>query len=136
MLYFWGSLPFESVTLHSQPADNHIRRYMDIGARIRYFRKLKSLSQEKLAWEAGINPAFLGELERGQKSLTLKTLEKITDALSIQLYELFAGPGTLPDENDKELSNIMESLRALPPQQIHQMSVIIQTILEMKNSSI
>lgn len=109
---------------------------MDIGARIRYFRKLKGLSQEKLAWEAGINPAFLGELERGQKSPTLKTLEKITDALSIQLYELFAGPGTLPDENDIELSTIMESLRALPPQQIHQMSVIIQTILEMKNSSI
>lgn len=49
---------------------------MNIGARIRYFRKLKGLSQEKLAWEAGINPAFLGELERGQKSPTLKTLEK------------------------------------------------------------
>lgn len=109
---------------------------MNIGARIRYFRKLKGLSQEKLAWETGINPAFLGELERGQKSPTLKTLEKITDALSIHLYELFAGPGTLPVENDKELSTIMESLRALPPQQIHQMSVIIQTILEMKNSSI
>ncbi len=101
---------------------------MDIGARIRYFRKLKGLSQEKLAWAAGINPAFLGELERGQKSPTLKTLEKITDALSIHLYELFAGPGPLPVENDKELSTIMESLRALPPQQIHQISVIIQTI--------
>ena len=109
---------------------------MNIGARIRYFRKLKGLSQEKLAWEAGINPAFLRDLERAHTSPPEKTFHNSTPALSIHLYELFAGPGTLPVENDKELSTIMESLRALPPQQIHQMSVIIQTILEMKNSSI
>lgn len=49
---------------------------MNIGARIRYFRKLKGLSQEKLAWEAGINPAFLGELERGTKESHFKDIGK------------------------------------------------------------
>ena len=33
--------------------------YMDVGARIRYFRRLRGLSQEQLALQAGINTAFL-----------------------------------------------------------------------------
>lgn len=136
MLYFGVLFPLKaSHFIHSRQIiiSGDIYEYR---SKNQVFPQIKRAIPGKLAWEAGINPAFLGELERGQKSPTLKTLEKITDALSIHLYELFAGPGTLPVENDKELSTIMESLRALPPQQIHQMSVIIQTILEIKNSSI
>ena len=60
----------------------------------RYFRKLKGWSQETLALQAEINPAFLGHLERGLKSPTVKTLEKIACALDISMAELFAEPET------------------------------------------
>ena len=32
---------------------------IDVGARVRRFRHIRGLSQEQLALEAGINPAFL-----------------------------------------------------------------------------
>lgn len=61
-----------------------------VGERIRYLRLSKELSQEKLALEAGINPAFLGHLERGLKSPTVDTLAKIAAALNVTLSELVA----------------------------------------------
>jgi len=60
-----------------------------IGERIRYFRTCQGLSQEKLALKAEINPAFLGHLERGLKSPTITTLDKIIDALNITYSEFF-----------------------------------------------
>lgn len=104
---------------------------MDIGERIKYFRNKEGLSQEKLAWNANINPAFLGELERGKKSPTIKTLEKIADALHISLYEFFAGPGAMSPEEGEALRRITDRLRVLPVDRIQKMDLIIKTILEM-----
>lgn len=36
-----------------------------VGARIRYYRRLRDLSQEELALNANINPAYFGQVERG-----------------------------------------------------------------------
>ena len=54
-----------------------------IGEKIKYFRVQQGLSQEKLALKAGINPAFLGHLERGLKSPTMTTLDTIIEALNV-----------------------------------------------------
>ncbi len=105
---------------------------MDIGGRIKYFRTRNGMSQEKLAWEAGINPAFLGELERGKKSPTIKTLEKITSALHINLYELFIGPDKVSMKDDMLLQEITQQLRVQPTDTIQKISLIIQTILDIK----
>lgn len=58
---------------------------VNVGERIRYFRNLRGWSQETLALQAEINPAFLWHLERGLKSPTIKTPEKIVrNALAIE----------------------------------------------------
>ncbi|MDE5770334.1 MAG: helix-turn-helix domain-containing protein [Ruminococcus sp.] len=57
--------------------------------RIRYHRLQRGISQEKLALMAGINPAFLGHLERGLKSPTMTTLDKIIEALGLNYSEFF-----------------------------------------------
>ena len=58
---------------------------VNVGERIRYFRNLRGWSQETLALQAEINPAFLWHLERGLKSPTTKTPEKIVrNALAIE----------------------------------------------------
>lgn len=62
-----------------------------LGMRIKYLRKIKKLSQEDLALEAGINKNYLSDLERGERNPTLKILEKIAQALGINLQELFKG---------------------------------------------
>ncbi|MDE5620846.1 MAG: helix-turn-helix domain-containing protein [Ruminococcus sp.] len=60
-----------------------------VGDRIKYFRLCRGMSQEKLALKAGLNPAFLGHLERNMKSPTLTTLAKIVKALEISYGEFF-----------------------------------------------
>lgn len=103
---------------------------VDVGGRIRYFRHLRKLSQEQLALQAGINPAFLGHLERGLKSPTITTLDKLVRALDISLEELFADH---PPVSDPARENAMERLlllvRDLPAGQLDQLSDIVQSIL-------
>ena len=58
------------------------------GARIRTLRKNKGWSQEKLALEANLHRAYIGQIERGEKNIGLKNLEIIAKTLKIQPFEL------------------------------------------------
>lgn len=60
-----------------------------VGERIRDFRKGLGLSQEQLAFKAGLNPSYLGQVERGEKSPTIDSLEKIVAALDVTFEDLF-----------------------------------------------
>lgn len=62
--------------------------YTSIGRRIREERTLRSLSIEKLAELAEVTPSFLGLIERGERKLSVHTLDKITKALQAQPNEL------------------------------------------------
>jgi transcriptional regulator with XRE-family HTH domain len=60
------------------------------GARIRKLRKKKSWSQEKLALEANLHRAYIGQIERGEKNIGLKNLEKIAKTLGIKLKDIIS----------------------------------------------
>lgn len=60
-----------------------------IGQNIRKYRLKIDISQENLAMSAGLYPAYLGRLERGEKCPTIDTLYKISCALGITINELF-----------------------------------------------
>ncbi len=51
---------------------------------LRILRKQKGLSQEELAFQAGINRNYVGQIEREEKSPTVDMLEKIAIALEIE----------------------------------------------------
>ena len=59
-----------------------------IGSRLRYYRMQQSYSQERLAELAGLHPTYIGQIERGEKNLTIESLSKITLALGIPLSQL------------------------------------------------
>ena len=59
-----------------------------IGARIRDFRNARNMSQETLALNSGMHPAYLGKVERGEKCPTVDTLHKLCTGLKIPLHEL------------------------------------------------
>jgi transcriptional regulator with XRE-family HTH domain len=60
-----------------------------LGKRLKMAREDKGLSQEKLAFNAGLNRAYIGYIERGERNPSIKTMGKIAKALKIPLYELF-----------------------------------------------
>lgn len=59
-----------------------------VAQRIRAFRKLKGYTQNELAEEIGVSIAILGSIERGTRRADPKILQKISDALKIELEEL------------------------------------------------
>ena len=61
-----------------------------VGAKIRKLRKTKGWSQEKLALEANLHRAYIGQIERGEKNIGLKNLEKIAKTLGIKLKDIMS----------------------------------------------
>jgi len=59
------------------------------GDRIRELRKEKQLSQEELAFKAGVHRTYLGSIERGERNPSLRNISAIAAALGISLSDLF-----------------------------------------------
>jgi len=57
--------------------------------RIRQLRKERGFSQAKLAVMADMDPATLNRLERGTGNPNLKTLERVADALGVEVADFF-----------------------------------------------
>ena len=70
----------------------------ELGKRIRTERIDKKMTQEELAERAGLHPTYIGQVERGEKSLTITSLEKIVEGLRISYSDLFENnqPPTKP----------------------------------------
>ena len=61
----------------------------ELGKYLRETRKEAGLSQEAFADKIGINRTYYGNLERGENSISIDKLQKISRALNIPLSELF-----------------------------------------------
>ena len=59
------------------------------GQRIRQLRLEKKMSQEDFAELIGVHRTYLGQIERAEKNITIKNIEKICTALKIDPKELF-----------------------------------------------
>ena len=58
------------------------------GMALRDLRKERGLSQEDLAFESGYHPTYIGQLERGKKSPSLRTIVSLAIVLDVQPSEL------------------------------------------------
>lgn len=67
----------------------HIEKYRQIGLKIAYYRKLRGLTQEELAEQIDLTPAYIGHLEAPNvaKALSLDTLFDIAEVLDIDPYK-------------------------------------------------
>jgi DNA-binding XRE family transcriptional regulator len=54
-------------------------------------RKEQGLSQEDLAFRAGIRRSYMGVIERGEKSPSIDTIAKVAKGLGMSIGDLFAG---------------------------------------------
>lgn len=67
----------------------YIEKYRQIGLKIAYYRKLRGLTQEELAEQIDLTPAYIGHLEAPNvaKALSLDTLFDIAEVLDIAPYK-------------------------------------------------
>jgi len=61
---------------------------LEFGRVVHRHRLEKGLSQEKLAALADLHRAYVGQIERGEKNIGLKNLEKIAKALGVNIKDL------------------------------------------------
>ena len=59
------------------------------GAKLAYVRKSKKLSQIKLAEMVDMNFNYIGQIERGEANVTIKTMITLVNALNVELKNLF-----------------------------------------------
>ena len=59
------------------------------GDRIRELRMVQGLSQEALAQKSGLHRTYVGGIERGERNVSLENIQKIAQALSVTVAQLF-----------------------------------------------
>ncbi|HXF10744.1 MAG TPA: helix-turn-helix transcriptional regulator [Desulfuromonadaceae bacterium] len=62
-----------------------------IGENIRKQRRAMKLTQERLAEKADLHPVYLGQVERGEESVSVRALARIARALKVPMKELVDG---------------------------------------------
>lgn len=65
----------------------------NVGSKIKEIRKAKNMSQEQVADRIGIDRAQYSRVETAKSKPTLTTLEKISDALGVDIIEFFKEDG-------------------------------------------
>lgn len=59
------------------------------GAAVRTLRKERGISQEELAHLSGLHRTYITDIERGARNVSLKNIERISQAVGLQLSDVF-----------------------------------------------
>ena len=59
-----------------------------VGRNLRAYRLERGLSQEAFADQLGVHRTYMGGVERGERNLTLKSLEKMAEQIGVEAREL------------------------------------------------
>ena len=61
---------------------------VEFGKNLRSIRRTRGLSQEQLAYSAGIDRSYLGKVERGKVNLTIEKLYTLAETLGCSAKDL------------------------------------------------
>ena len=83
------------------------------GLRLREIRRSRGLSQEKLALLCGMDRSYVGDVERGERNVSLVNIWKFADALAIPAAALMQEPGKTDDFTLGGFSELSDANRRL-----------------------
>lgn len=62
-----------------------------LAANLRAFREANDLSQEEFADMCGLHRTYVGSVERGERNVTLSTLEVFASVIGVSVPQLLSG---------------------------------------------
>ena len=104
----------------------------DWGYVIQSYRNQKGLSQEEVALRADITPTYLGQIEHGKKSPTIRVVERICTALGVSLADLFSAKAQTKSQIDPVSEQILANLSDCSEAEKKQLLRIIKAIQQFK----
>jgi transcriptional regulator with XRE-family HTH domain len=94
----------------------HVREFL--GQRVRELRKQRGLSQERLGNESSLSGKFIGEVERGDKSISIDSLYKVSVALGVPLGQLTnvarSRRATVPSNDAEKIFALVSGRHSIP----------------------
>ncbi len=72
----------------NMPADKQPTARQIFAKNMRIIRRLRDISQENLAFDAEVSRAYIGDVERGNRSVSIDVMERIAVALDVPLADL------------------------------------------------
>lgn len=102
----------------------------EIGQRIRYYRKKKGLSQEKLAELCDFHPTYIGQLERGEKNASIESIYRLSIGLEIPITQLLEDIDTIERTNNNISLEIYHLCQKLPEKKQNAVKKILEEILD------
>jgi len=104
-----------------------VRKFL--GQRLRALRRESGWSQEGLGKRAGLSGKFIGEVERGEKSISVVSLYGISTALKVPLNRLTDMPANnrpVPTEDAERVIALL--LAARTPHELHKAYRVIRSL--------
>lgn len=65
-----------------------------VGQSLRAYREAKGLSQERFAEVLGVHRTYMGAVERGERNLTLQSVERLAGKIDVEPLTLLESSGT------------------------------------------
>lgn len=87
--YDWQTGYRRSNNIYPVP-DHAARLQRQFGTTLRAERLARKLTQEQLAFQSHLSLTYIGEIERGQRMISLDTLQRLATALNLTGAELLA----------------------------------------------
>ncbi|MEK3718453.1 helix-turn-helix domain-containing protein [Paenibacillus sp. FSL R7-0333] len=102
-----------------------------VGARIRALRKEQALSQEALGEKGGFHFSYIGQIERGEKNVSLLNLHKIAESLEVNIIQLFAYQGEefMVTAAESDIQDIVSMLREANDEKIRLAKNVLKELL-------
>lgn len=77
--------------------------YAILGQKIRKERLRLNLTQERLAEEVSLSPAYIGQIERGERGLTIENLVLLANRFTVTVDYLLSDSLVVSDESNLSL---------------------------------
>jgi transcriptional regulator with XRE-family HTH domain len=98
--------------------------FKDVGERIRTEREKLQISREKFAENLSLSPFFVGQIERGERKMSISTLISVSECLHISIDYLIFGEVYTADE-DNNLQYLLSSCSSSEVKVIEEIKKII-----------
>lgn len=120
-----GRIPISQNKPHTKEIDLKLDR---IGNIIREARLNQGLTQEELAELVDVTPAYIGHIERNQRSFSLQTLVKLVTELDIDMNYLFSE--SAPTSEEQIIIDFKQLITGKPLQTQEAVLDIVRTALK------